>query len=242
MASVRVVLVRPESAVNVGAAARAIRNTGLAGLDLVVPGDWRTVECWRTAWGAHDVLEQARAFPRVEDAVAEAGYVVGLSGRKPGGAPALEIRDVAREVAALGAEETACLVFGPEAAGLTEAELARCGRRAFIPSHPAQPSLNLSHAVMVAAYEVYRAARRTPATVRRATAAEKDALLELLRAGLRAIEALPGENTDGYFEEWRALVQRSDLTPREVRLLEHMARKMAQPAALRSRAPEPAAP
>jgi tRNA C32,U32 (ribose-2'-O)-methylase TrmJ len=53
-------------------------------------------------------------------------------------------------------------------------------------------------------------------------------MLELLRGGLRAIEALPAENTDGYFREWRALFERAGLTPKEVRLLEHMARKMAK--------------
>ena len=63
MARVRVVLVRPDSAVNVGATARVVRNYGLRGLDLVSPGDWRTVACWRTAWGAQEVLEEARVFP-----------------------------------------------------------------------------------------------------------------------------------------------------------------------------------
>ena len=53
-------------------------------------------------------------------------------------------------------------------------------------------------------------------------------MLGLLREGLRAIEALPGVNTEGYFLEWRGLFQRADLTPKEVRLLEHMARKMAE--------------
>ena len=68
MARVRVVLVRPAASSNVGACARVVRNAGLAGLDLVEPGDYRTVECWRTAWGAHDVLEQARVFDSLKDA------------------------------------------------------------------------------------------------------------------------------------------------------------------------------
>ena len=51
---VRIVLVRPETPANIGAVARSIGNTDLDGLDLVAPGDWRTLECWRTAWGAHD--------------------------------------------------------------------------------------------------------------------------------------------------------------------------------------------
>jgi tRNA/rRNA methyltransferase len=222
------VLVRPEAPVNVGASARIVRNTGLVGLDLVDPGDWRTVECWRTAWGAHDVLEGARVFDDLKSAVASAGYVVAFTGRREKGVPALDVRDAAREVAALPAEDEAALVFGPETSGLTQDELALCGRRAFIPSHPDQPSLNLSHALMVAAYETFRARGSAAPGPRRATHAEKEALLELLHRGLTALRALPPGESDSYFEEWRKLVQRADLTPRELNLLQHMARKMAR--------------
>jgi TrmH family RNA methyltransferase len=224
--SVRVVLVRPENPANIGAAARAIRNAGLAGLDLVVPGDWRTVECWRTAWGAHETLEQARVFEDLAGALAGAGLTLAFSGRSDAGAPARDVRELAAAIAALPAGDTAALVFGPETTGLSGSEIALCGARARIPTHPDQPSLNLSHAVAIAAYEVYRAGRRAGVGPRRATHAEKQRLLALLREGLLALHALPQRNTDGYFEEWRALLQRVDLTPREVRLLEHVARKM----------------
>jgi tRNA/rRNA methyltransferase len=210
-----------------------VRNTGLAGLDLVAPGDWRTVESWRTAWGAHDVLEAARVFADLEAALEGASYVAGLSGRRDPGIASLDIREMAAELATLAARERAAIVFGPETSGLTLDELARCGRRVRIPSHPEQPSLNLSHAVMVAAYELFRAGRRPVAGARRATHEQKERLLALLRDGLQAIAAIPDVNRDGYFAEWRALFQRADLTPREVKLLEHMARKMA-----RARAPE----
>ena len=225
---VDVVLVRPGVPGNVGASARAIRNAGLDGLVLVAPGDWRTVECWRTAWGAQELLEQAKVFPDLGPALAPYGYVVGFSSRREAGAPALDVRDMAAEVAALDAEDSAALVFGPETTGLSDEELALCGRRAFIPSHPRQPSLNLSHAVMVAAYEVFRAGRRPLQAPRRARWDEKESLLGLLRTALLAVEALPGTNTDGYFRDWRSLVQRADLTPKDVRRLEHMARKMIE--------------
>jgi tRNA C32,U32 (ribose-2'-O)-methylase TrmJ len=81
---------------------------------------------------------------------------------------------------------------------------------------------------MVAAYELFRAAGRTPPGQRRATHAEKEGLLGLLREGLVALQALPAGDAESYFREWRDLVQRADLTPRELRLLEHMARKMAR--------------
>jgi tRNA/rRNA methyltransferase len=223
---VRVVLVRPETPANVGAAARVVRNAGLDALGLVDPGDWRTVECWRTAWGAHEVLEQAAVFADLSAALAGCAYVAGLSRRREAGVASLDVREMAAEIAALAPDQPAALVFGPETHGLTRDELALCGRRVRIPAHRAQPSLNLSHAVMVAAYEVFRAGRRREPATRRATHDEKERLLGLLREGLRAIRALPAVNTERYCRELRALVQRNDLTPREARLLEHLARRL----------------
>lgn len=221
---------RPEAPANIGAVSRVVRNTGLRGLVLVAPGDWRTVECWRTAWGAQDVLEQARVHEDLAAALAPYAMAVAFSGRKSRDAPAADVREAAAAVAALPPEQDAALVFGPEATGLTLAELSVCGRRAVIPSHPAQPSLNLSHAVMVAAYEVFRArapeGARTPPRV--ASHAEREEMLALLREGLLAVGGVPPVDTDRFFEDWRRLFQKTDLTPREVRLLEHMARKMIQ--------------
>ncbi len=184
------------------------------------------MECWRSAWGAHEVLEAARVFDTLEAALADATFAAGFSGRRDKGVAVTDVRDLASEIAALPEQDRAALVFGPEASGLTLEELSRCGRRVRIPSHAAQPSMNLSHAVMVAAYEVFRAERRPVAGTRRATHAEKERMLGLLRDGLLARRALPEANTEGYFLEWRALFERADLTPKEVRLLEHMARKM----------------
>jgi tRNA/rRNA methyltransferase len=222
------VLVRPESPGNVGAAARAVRNAGLSGLALVAPCDWRTLECWRTAWGAQDVLEQAAVFDRLGDALAGASLAVAFTGKRDRDAAACDVREAASEVAALQPDEAAALVFGPETSGLTRDELALCGRRATIPAHPDQPSLNLSHAVMVAAYEVYRAGQPAPERPALATHDAKETMLALLREGLLALRALPAENSDGYFLDWRNLFQRAALTPRELRLLEHMARKMKE--------------
>jgi tRNA/rRNA methyltransferase len=223
---VDVVLVRPESAANIGAATRVIRNTGLSGLRLVAPGDWRTVECWRTAWGAQEILEGARVFADLPAAIADASLVAAFSGRRDPGVALADVREVAESVAGLASDDVACLVFGPETSGLTLDELALCGRRALIPSHPDQPSLNLSHAVMVAGYEVFRAATRDADRPRLATQEEKEALFELWTQGLRGLAALPRTNPEPALREWRALLARMELTPRELRLLEHVARKM----------------
>jgi tRNA/rRNA methyltransferase len=226
---VRFVLVRPESAANVGACARIARNTGAEGLDLVSPGDWRTVECWRSAWGAQDLLEQARVFDELAAALRGVSLVAALTRRRPAlGPSAADVRETASAIAALGRDEAVALVFGPETSGLTNEEMLLCGRTATIPAHAGQPSYNLSHAVAIAAYEVYRACcRRTEAREHLASHDEKERLLALLREGLLALRALPPGAADGHFAPWRGLVQRSDLTKKELRLLEHLGRKLA---------------
>lgn len=230
MARVRVVLVRPAASANVGACARVVKNAGLAGLDLVEPGDFRTVECWRTAWGAHEVLEQARVFAGLSAALAGVALAVAFSGRRRSEGPLVEdVRDAAAAVHGLEPDAAAALVFGPETSGLTNGELALCGRAATIPADPAQPSYNLSHAVAIAAYEVHRAAGRPPTRPRAlATHDQKERLLSELEAGLHAVAALPRTHAGAAFAEWRALVQRLDLSPDELELLEHLARKLAR--------------
>jgi TrmH family RNA methyltransferase len=223
---VRVVLVRPETPANIGAVARIVSNTDLDGVDLVAPGDWRTIECWRTAWGAPDVLEQTRVHARLQDALAGVNLAVAFTGRRDRDAAFGDVRDAAQQVAALAPDEGAALVFGPETAGLTRAEMALCGVRASIPASPRQPSLNLSHAVMVAAYEVYRAAAPRTARPGRATHAQKQAMLALLREGMLHLGALQPATADRYFMDWTNLFQRADLTPKEIRMLEHLARQL----------------
>ena len=227
MPCVEVVLVRPAVPANVGATARIVRNTGLRGLALVEPGSWRGLDCWRTAWGAHEVLEQARVYLDLAAALEGASYVAAFSAREQEAA-GLDVRELASEVVALADEERVALVFGPETSGLTLEELSLCGRHVRIPTHPGQPSLNLSHAVMIAAYEVFRASRPSESPTPRVTHGEKEKLMELLREGLRAIGAVSGSGAESYLREWRGLLQRIDLTPKEVRFLEHAARKMVQ--------------
>jgi len=74
-----------------------------------------------------------------------------------------------------------------------------------------------------------RAQRRGPREPRAlATHGQKERVLALLEQGLVAAFALPRTNTAAYFADWRALVQRASLTPKELKLIEHLARKLKQ--------------
>ena len=227
MARVRVVLNRPESASNVGAVARVISNTGLTGLDLVQPCDFRTVDAWRMAWRSEDVLEQVRVFDSLEAARANAVYVAGFAGREGKKVEPITPRQMASEIAALDANAEAAIVFGCESRGLTEEELGLCQRRVRIPSHPSQPSLNLAQAVMVAAYEIFLATGEPlPNVPERATAGESELALGAFREALVEIGFLPAHHPESRFVEWRELFGRAGLTPRETRVLLALARRI----------------
>lgn len=235
MPLVRIVLNRPERAENVGAAARVVANMGLAGLDLVAPCDYRTVEAWRMAWRAEDVLEQARTFESLPEALETATYVAGLSGREAKRVEPITPRQMAGELATLDEGALAAVVFGCESKGLSEEELCLCQRRVRIPSHPRQPSLNLAQAVMVAAYEIFLAAadpgyregsRSSLPRTARAPHQESERALASLTEALLEIGFLPADNPEARFVEWRALFGRAGLTSREARVLLAFARRM----------------
>jgi TrmH family RNA methyltransferase len=228
MARVRVVLNHPESASNVGAVARVIANTGLAGLDLVQPCDFRTVEAWRMAWRSEDVLEQVRVFESLEPALANAVYVAGFAGRKGTKVEPITPRRMAAEIAELDENAEAAIVFGCESRGLTEEELGLCPRRVRIPSHPRQPSLNLAQAVMIAAYEIFLASKEAPPArgPERATSGESELALVAFRNALLEIGFLPAQHPEARFVEWREIFGRAGLTPREARVLLALARRI----------------
>jgi len=77
-----IILVRPQLGENIGMAARAMLNCGLSNLRLVKPRDgWPNLKAQRAASGADVVLEKARVFDSVADAVADLERVVATSAR-----------------------------------------------------------------------------------------------------------------------------------------------------------------
>ena len=152
-----VILVRPSRAANVAAACRAMKNMGLGSLLVVgLPSGLEEPAARALAYGAWDVLDGAREVATLRDAVSGCAVVAATSRRA---SESWTPRRLAGEAAALCGGGRLGLVFGPEAAGLTNEELALCHLAVRIPSDARQPSLNLAQAVLVVAYELSLAAR-----------------------------------------------------------------------------------
>src|SRR6478735_11249250 len=77
-----IILVRPQLGENIGMAARAMLNCGLSTLRLVAPRDgWPNHKATRAASGADVVLEKAKIFDTVDEAVADLERVVATTAR-----------------------------------------------------------------------------------------------------------------------------------------------------------------
>jgi tRNA/rRNA methyltransferase len=161
LSRVRVVLVEPQEPMNVGAVARAMRNFGLARLYLVNPAPrvgppWAREAYW-LAVHAEEILDRAVAVDSLMEALADVELVVATTGRprKLYPAPMVPAWEVPARV--LSVEGEVALVFGRETFGLTNEELALAHVIGTIPTAPEQPSLNLAQAVVVFAYELFKA-------------------------------------------------------------------------------------
>ncbi|TMA73379.1 MAG: RNA methyltransferase, partial [Deltaproteobacteria bacterium] len=140
----RFVLNRPRSSQNIGAAARALANTGAGALWVVEPLGFDRGQATKLAAGADAVLERMRVVRTLDEALADCLDVVMTTGRTVPGALAPD-QTAARLLSCPG---TCALVFGDEVRGLTNRDLQRAAAVATIPTAQ-KSSLNLAQAVLV---------------------------------------------------------------------------------------------
>ncbi len=233
LSRVEVVLVRPARAANVAASCRALKNMGLSALWLVdPPPSLAEPKARALAYGAWDVLDAARRAGSLLEAVSGSRFVVATSGRALAGA--WTPRRLAREAETRVGGGSLSLVFGPEASGLTSAEMALCHALVHVPTAPVQPSLNLAQAVLLLAYELRLASlgssevgRGSEAAEAGATAADLEAALSEARSALLDVGYLDPANPDRILTELRRLLARAAPTTRELTLLRGVARQVS---------------
>ena len=148
-----IVLVRPQLGENIGKAARAMLNFGLTEMRLVAPRDgWPNPSAGPAASGADIVLEQARVFDSVAEAVADCAHVYATTVRKRGVTkPVLTPEAASHEIHAQAGRSA--ILFGPERSGLETDDVALARTIVTVPINPEFGSLNLAQAVILVAYE-----------------------------------------------------------------------------------------
>ena len=157
-----VILVEPQLGENIGAAARAMANFGLARMRLVKPREpWPNSQARKMASGADRILDEALLYDTLEDAIADCTLVLATTARAHDQAkPVIDAPAAAAlAVARIAAGENVGLLFGRERIGLENQEVALADRIVTLPVNPAFASLNLAQAVVIVAYEWFKLAR-----------------------------------------------------------------------------------
>ncbi len=228
------VLVRPQMGENIGAAARAMLNFGLDRMALVAPRDgWPNPAAVAMASGAGRVLDQARLSDSIADAVAGCHRVYATTARLRGlTKPVMTPEAAMAEARALTARgQRVAVLFGPERAGLENADVARANAIVSVPVNPQFASLNLAQSVLLMAYEWGRETQ-APAEVseeKPATAIEVEKLAAHYEAELdRAGFFFPEAKAAGMKVTLRNLWSRLPLTGADVRILHGVLRQLVR--------------
>jgi tRNA/rRNA methyltransferase len=154
-----VILMEPQLADNIGMVARACANFGIDDLRLVNPRDgWPNEKARIAASGANYIVDEARAYPTLEESIADLNWVGATTARqrdmrKPVLTPEQAIAEVRRRI---GRGQRCGVLFGRERNGLETIEVANADALIMIPVNSRFASLNLAQAVLLIGYEWMR--------------------------------------------------------------------------------------
>lgn len=173
-----IILASPQLGENIGTAARAMANFGITDLRLVTPRDgWPNDKARAASSGAHHVIDNARVYHSLDEAVADLSFVIATTRRdrdmtKRVAGPAEGLKELC-DVSAGGSGTG--ILFGRERWGLENEEVARANIIVTFPVDPKFASLNVAQSVLLMSYEWRRvAAAAAPAEAPEAPPATRE--------------------------------------------------------------------
>jgi len=225
--NVVIVLHEPQNVVNVAGVVRAMKNMGLSRLRLVRPLDFDAYRIEGIAHRSEDVVEGARSFDTLSQALADAVYVLGTTARaRTAHRNYVRPRAVAPQLLQQAQSGIVAIVFGREDRGLDNEALDLCHAVAIIPTDPDYSSLNLAQAALLLSYEVFLAQGgeegplpRGKRHTRPATLAELENTYAALEEGLHRMEFFKAREPAAILRTIRTMVARAEPDLQEAGIL-----------------------
>lgn len=225
---IAIVLVRPEESRNVGAVCRAMANSSLSDLRIVGRReDFDDEHVRRLAIHADSIWENANFYSSITDATADCVLSAGTTRRR--GKKRTDKLLMPEEFAALAKKTrgTIAAVFGNERTGLTDEEFLECTLGVTIPSSKTFGSLNLSHAVQIIAYELFRAGSSMGPGYIPITLDRLDKTIAAISGNLQKIGFFKISGKQDMEKFWRGVLSRAALSEGEATYIEKTFSKMA---------------
>ena len=227
-----VILCHPDESRNIGSVCRAMANNDI--LDLRIVGkksDYDEEKIRILSIHAFSIWENARFFDTLEDAISDCSVAAGTTRRR--GKKRKEFLVFPEEFAKMTeqlcdeAKSKIALIFGNERTGLTDEELEVCTIGVNIPSSEDFGSLNLSHAVQVICYTIFRqvslteenkfATGYTPIEIERL-----NKTVSIISENLKKIGFFKITGQEDMENFWKSILSRAMLSEGEAKYIEKM--------------------
>ena len=225
-----IILCRPDESRNVGSACRAMANMGMKNLRIVgKKADYNEEKVKTLAIHAFSIWENAVFFDSIEAATKDCYVSAGTTRRrgKKRKEWLLTPDEFSTKVNDIENGKVA-VIFGNERTGLTDEELECCTLGVKIPTDEEFGSLNLSHAVQIICYELYKHLKvptltgYTPITLDRLSKTVTSLTDDLKKVGFFSVTGRPEmENF------WTSVFARAALSEGEAQYIEKIFNKAA---------------
>lgn len=156
--NIYVVLVEPKNPGNIGAAVRAMKNMGISHLRLVKPIEYRdAIEQKKMGYRSQEITESSEEFETLDQALFDMSLIFVATSKKGKWKKDVIYPEKAAEIIMEhNINEKIAVVFGREDSGVTIDESQTANYCITVPTAVSYPSLNLSQAVLLVLYEIYR--------------------------------------------------------------------------------------
>ncbi|MEE2952141.1 MAG: RNA methyltransferase [Pseudomonadota bacterium] len=235
-----IILVEPQMGENIGMVARAMANFGLIDLRLVKPRDgWPNEKARATASRADHVLDAARVFETLKEALADLSLVYATTARaRDSFKPVRGPEEAAERLVLHGAGDLSSgILFGREKYGLENEEVGLADEIVTFPVDPSFASLNIAQAVLLMSYawrnasQPGRAPRFAAPEAPPASKADLYRMFEHLEGALDERNYFfPPEKREVLVQNLRTMLTKAQFTEPEVRTLRGVLRSLERPA------------
>ncbi len=229
--NIAIILCRPEESRNIGSVCRAMANCGIHDLRIVGKREDFDDERVRIlAIHADKIWENARFYGSITEASADctcAAATTRRRGKSRKGKLLLPEEFVSSLSGTAATAGKTAVVFGNERTGLTDSEVDECTIGITIPTSDEFPSLNLSHAVQIICYELFRTQNESYTGYTPINLERLDSCVEKICDNLKNIGFFKITGRPEMERFWRGILSRAALSEGEAQYIEKTFNKAA---------------
>ncbi|KYC53687.1 MAG: putative RNA methyltransferase [Candidatus Methanofastidiosum methylothiophilum] len=219
-----IIFVEPESSGNIGSVARVMKNFGFYDLILVNPVEIDD-QAYKLAVHAEDVLKSAKIVPTLEEALDFVDFAIATSANTSGGVLRnyTSVENLAEKISS---DFKVGIILGRESSGLRNEEIEMCDTLTTIPADNRYPTLNVSHALAIILYEIFKVKKTKRVNPsKNKEMVEKDLLIEDFKKILEHVEDRKYRR-DNALTVFKHVLTRGFNTKREVYTLKGIFRRI----------------